>query len=85
MNQDTFDVEPSPHVFVPSGSLVRESLTLAAGLGKLVGGLLYRVSPYDPFALGGAAVVLATSAVLASYLPARPATRVVPLDALRSE
>jgi ABC-type antimicrobial peptide transport system permease subunit len=60
-------------------------LLLAAGLGKLVSGLLYRVSPFDPVVLTTAAVVLSTAAMLACYLPARRATRVVPLEALRSE
>ncbi len=60
-------------------------LLLALGLGKLVSGLLYRVSPFDPIAMVGAAAVLATSALLASYVPARRATRVEPLQALRSE
>jgi hypothetical protein len=60
-------------------------LALAGGIGKLVSGLLYRVSPFDPAILTLAAVVLSTAAMLACYLPARRATRVVPLDALRSE
>ena len=60
-------------------------LLLAAGLGKLLSGLLYRVSPFDPAVMAIAAVVLSTTAMLACYLPARRATRVVPLDALRSE
>jgi len=60
-------------------------LALAAGIGKLVSGLLYRVSPFDPAILAVAAAVLSTAAMLACYLPARRATRVVPLDALRSE
>jgi predicted permease len=60
-------------------------LLLAAGLGKLLSGLLYRVSPFDPAVLTIAAVVLSTTAMLACYLPARRATRVVPLEALRSE
>jgi len=60
-------------------------LLLALGLGKLVSGLLYRVSPFDPIAMVGAAAVLATTALLASYVPARRATRVEPLQALRSE
>jgi ABC-type antimicrobial peptide transport system permease subunit len=60
-------------------------LLLAAGVGKLVSGLLYQVSPLDPTALIGAAAVLATTALVATYLPARRATKVEPLLALRSE
>ena len=60
-------------------------LLLAAGIGKLVSGLLYRVSPFDPFVLTAAAVVLSTAAMLACYLPARRATRVAPTEALRAE
>ena len=58
---------------------------MAAGIGKLVSGLLYRVSPFDPLVLTAAIVVLSTASLLACYLPARRATRVVPLEALRSE
>jgi predicted permease len=58
---------------------------MAAGIGKLVSGLLYRVSPFDPLVLTAAIVVLSTASVLACYLPARRATRVVPLEALRAE
>jgi predicted permease len=60
-------------------------LAMAAGVGRLVSGLLYRVNPFDPMVLAIATAVLATAAMLASYLPARRATRVVPLDALRAE
>jgi predicted permease len=60
-------------------------LLLAAGLGKLVSGLLYQVSPFDPVVLAAASAVLCSAAMLASYVPARRATRVVPLEALRSE
>jgi ABC-type antimicrobial peptide transport system permease subunit len=58
---------------------------LAAGIGKLASGILYKVSPVDPIVLSIAAIVLAAAATLASYLPARRATRVAPLDALRAE
>jgi ABC-type antimicrobial peptide transport system permease subunit len=60
-------------------------LVLAAGIGKLVSGLLYRVNPFDATVMVLAAAVLSAAALLASYLPARRATRVVPLEALRSE
>ena len=60
-------------------------LLLAAGIGKLASGLLYRVSPFDGAVMLIAAIVLSTAAMLASYLPARRATRVAPTEALRAE
>jgi predicted permease len=60
-------------------------LLLALGIGKLVSGLLYKVSPFDPIVLTIAIVALSTATLVACYLPARRATRVVPLEALRSE
>jgi predicted permease len=60
-------------------------LALAAAIGKLVSGLLYQVSPFDPAVLSAAAAILAGAAMLACYLPARRATRIEPLEALRVE
>ena len=60
-------------------------LLFAAGFGKLVSGLLYRVSPFDPIVLAIAIVTLSTATLVACYLPARRATRVVPLEALRTD
>jgi len=60
-------------------------LLLAAAVGKLASGLLYRVSPFDPLVMAAAAAVLTAAALAASYIPARRATRVAPLDALRAE
>jgi putative ABC transport system permease protein len=60
-------------------------LLLALGLGRLASGMLYRVSPFDPVSVGLAVVTLAGTALLAGYLPARRATRIAPLDALRTE
>jgi putative ABC transport system permease protein len=57
----------------------------AVGLSRAVAGLLFELSPTDPPTLGGTAVVLIGVALLASYVPARRATRVDPLVALRSE
>ena len=60
-------------------------LLLAAGTGRVVSGLLYRVSPFDPIVLAVATLVLASAAMLACFVPARRATRIVPLEALRAE
>jgi len=52
---------------------------------RLMGTLLYSVSPTDPFILSGVALGLLAVALAASWLPARRATRVDPLVALRHE
>jgi len=54
-------------------------------LSSLVGKLLYGIAPTDPLTLAFAPVILATAALLASWLPARKATRVNPIEALRAE
>jgi predicted permease len=60
-------------------------LLLALGTGKIVSGLLYQVGAMDPVAFTVAPVVLALAAFCACWLPARRATRVSPVTALRSE
>jgi len=52
---------------------------------RLLGSLLFEVSPTDPFALGGACVVLLSVAAAAAYLPARRATAIDPARALRAD
>jgi putative ABC transport system permease protein len=64
---------------------VGAGLTGAVALSRALSSLLFNLSPTDPGTLGGVAVLLAAVALLASYLPARRATRVDPLVALRSE
>jgi putative ABC transport system permease protein len=57
----------------------------ALAMSQALAGLLYGVDPLDPPTLLGGTAVLALAALLASYLPARRATRVDPLVALRTE
>jgi putative ABC transport system permease protein len=57
----------------------------AFALGRVMSGLLFGVTPTDPIAIAGAAVLVAIVALGASYLPARRATRIDPVVALRAE
>src|SRR6202167_4151645 len=57
----------------------------ALALTRLLESYLYRVQPTDPIAFGSTALLLGAVAMLASYIPARRATRVDPLIALRHE
>src|SRR5690606_10248015 len=57
----------------------------ALGVSRWVRSLMFGVSPTDPFTLALAMAVVTSVALLASYLPARRASRVDPLVALRSE
>lgn len=59
-------------------------LPLAAGLGKLLSALLYDVKPLDPVVFASAPAILAVAALVATWIPARRATKVTPLTALRS-
>jgi ABC-type antimicrobial peptide transport system permease subunit len=57
----------------------------ALALGRLLRGLLFDIAPLDPFTLVAAPLLLATAALLASWLPARRAARIAPMEALRHE
>ena len=60
-------------------------LLLSWGVARAIGGLLYEVSALDPLVFVVAPAILAAAAMAASYVPARRATRVLPLTALRTE
>jgi ABC-type antimicrobial peptide transport system permease subunit len=78
------------------GTVVRQGLLLAlAGIAagailafvaaRLMGGLLVNLSASDPLILGSVSLFLVAVALLASYLPARQATKVDPLTSLRQQ
>ena len=55
------------------------------GASRMLRSVVYGVAPTDPLTVGGAAVLLLVAAVAASYVPARRATEVDPVQLLRSE
>jgi predicted permease len=60
-------------------------LLLAFATGKIVSSILFEVSSTDPFAFTIAPAVLMIAALLATWLPARRATKISPMAALRTE
>jgi predicted permease len=70
---------------VLTGIGVGIGLVAAAGLMQLMKSLLFGVSPMDPTTYTAIPLVLAGCAAMASYLPARRAAGVDPMEALRSE
>ncbi len=60
-------------------------LFLSLAAGRVLAQILYGVSPSDPFALITSSLMLAAAALLACFLPARRATYVNPITALRTE
>jgi putative ABC transport system permease protein len=76
--------------------MIRQGLTLAAwgigfgalgafGITRVIGSLLYNVTATDPLSFGGVMLLMLAVAAAAAYLPARRATLVDPLVALRAE
>lgn len=65
------------------GAVVGVAGTFIAG--RLLRTQLYEVSPFDPWSLGVAIALLAGAAILATWLPARRAARINPVEALRAD
>lgn len=72
-----------------AGLLLAIGLIIGTGLslwaGRAASALLFGLKPHDPATLAGAIAVLAAVALIASYAPARRASRLDPMDALREE
>jgi putative ABC transport system permease protein len=60
-------------------------LAAAAGLSRMMSSLLFGVAPLDPATYGAAAALLLLAALTATYIPARRAASVDPMETLRGE
>ena len=61
------------------------SVPTALGTSKLVESFLFGMKPNDPLSLTLAVAILLSAAILAGYMPARKASRIDPMVALRNE
>jgi putative ABC transport system permease protein len=70
-------------IMLVSGVVI--GLLLSMATAKALSGILYEVGALDPIAFTAAPLILAAAALIATWLPARRATRVNPIQALRTE
>ena len=64
---------------------ITTGLVAIFALGRLVHAILYHTNPRDPIALGATVLIIAAVALVACLIPARRATKVDPMIALRAE
>ena len=72
-------------VFVLASIGLAISVPAAFAASKLIESFLYDMKPNDPLAVTGAVAILVSAAILAGYLPARNASRIDPMIAVRHE
>ncbi|MGH7618412.1 MAG: ABC transporter permease [Gemmatimonadaceae bacterium] len=70
---------------IVTGAGLAVGVAAALATSRLFQTLLFDVSPVDPIALGGACLLLLAVGALAAYVPARRATRIDPVQALRAD
>jgi putative ABC transport system permease protein len=73
------------HSMTVVGAGVVVGMCIAAALTRFMASLLFGLSPHDPITLAGVAAIMLGVALIASFIPARRATRVDPVVALRHE
>jgi predicted permease len=73
------------HAMTLAGAGVIVGVAAAFALTRLMRSLLFNVSPLDPWTYAAVPLVLIVAAVLASYLPARRASAIDPMRALKTE
>jgi predicted permease len=77
-------------LFVRKGLILNSAggligLALAVGLSRWISSLLFGITPLDPFTYVASGALVAAAAIIASYVPARQAASVDPMETLRSE
>jgi predicted permease len=70
---------------IVSGAGIALGAAVAAGLTRLMSSLLFGVTPVDAATFGAAAAVLLVAALIASYVPARRAAAIDPVETLRGQ
>jgi putative ABC transport system permease protein len=73
------------HGLLLTGTGVAFGIAVALPLSRLMSAVLFGVSPLDPLTYLAVSGVLVTAATLACYIPARKATSIEPVNALRAE